>query len=122
MYLKKSVLCLAVSGVLAIGLSACSGSNPLKEKDTKEVASFLIDASKFAEQDLKLPNARGLDYGRCMQGGKLNGVSCESLYELMASFAKTQAAFKEVSAKSLADKAMFARVKGEYNKQAFNSI
>ncbi len=122
---KKIIQGSAIIMVCVLGIMACSSSNPMKKMDKKEVASFLVDASMYAENKLNVKNhenAKGKSYGFCITGNPLAFVNCSDLYSSMMIYAKETQKFKGLSIKHLSDKSFFESIQTEYDIKTYYTI
>ena len=98
-------------------ITACS--NPLYNPNKKETATFLVDASKYAEKQLHIKDA-GYLYRDCMNGKK-DAKTCESVYQKMVKYGKTHE-YKNLSVSDLKDQKIWASLKDDYFDVNFNSL
>ncbi|MHA3320886.1 T4SS-associated protein LvrD [Legionella pneumophila] len=118
-HLLKSSLSLI--GILA--LCACHHKNPLTTHSKADLLKFLLNASANAEKRLHIPiqkDSYGYAYLECMDGKKSSELSCDALYQEIASFAKEQheAGFEHLNFNDLTDHAVFASLAEDYAEYA----
>lgn len=121
--MKKYGLSLIGVALILTTLSACSSDkNPLQTAPEKEAATFLVNASQYAEKQLHSYQAPGGEmYGECMSH-QAKKISCEKLYQYMSEYAKNTAHFNTVTVSNLKDQSTWQRLKASYQREQFNAI
>ena len=113
--IKKPVLLALMATGMAMSLASCSGNNPLKSQDSNDAARFLVSASQHAEVKMGLTtDLGGYYYEECIEG-KRSEKLCNKLYQNMVVYAKTTQAFKSLTVSDLEDKAVFKKLKDDYD-------
>jgi len=122
----KRIGIIIVLAVLA--LIACSRHNPLasnNDQDQEANTRFLLNASKYAEHQLKLPlstsGTSGYVYKECMNNNKKRRT-CVALYKEMLVYAKTKTNYKSLVLSDLTDQKVWQSLKSDYQTMYFNSI
>lgn len=120
MMLKFTMSLLTLSG-LSLSLAACSHHNPLANPDKAKVATFLVKASQYAEQNMKLNlSPGGYVYADCMEDKST--VNCRVLYDNMVDYGQHQPGFKHLTTADLTDKAVWRTHADAYLKVQFNQL
>jgi hypothetical protein len=115
MIVKKTGIVLSV--LAAVALTACSHKNPLQTQPEAEIATFLKQASLYAEQTMNYPPAgAGVMYGACMLHPQQDDPNfCPTLYNHMLDYAKqSEGSFSKITRADLQDKAAFDHIKRTY--------
>lgn len=113
----KKVSVITGIAAAAILVSACH-QNPLTSHDKKKTASFVLDASTYAEK-IAGKNVRGSAYKQCMTENVQN-IDCPKLFNDMATFAKDSTDFKGLTVADLKDKPAFNKIAAIYESTRFN--
>lgn len=106
---------------MTLGLSACTPQkNPLTQVSHKQAATFLVNASNYAEVKLKKHwDDRG--YLQCM-AGKRNETTCKTLYRTMLTYAKTKPTFKGLTLANLNDNTVWQTLMPYYKRIVFETL
>lgn len=106
-------------------LTACH-ENPLpKQEDQELTAQFLVNASSFAEKELKFKSSNDDIWGRAYLDCAVNKVQdvrgCEPLYVEMVAFAKTheEGELADITAADLRDKKFQRHIAPIYKQRLF---
>ena len=121
---KKPFLLYSIAIALMTSfLTGCFHDNPLDNSNKQETASFLVDASKYAEHKLKLSTEGedGYIYRDCMDH-QSKYKYCKSLYGLMVDYAKNHKIFPNVTITDLKNQKIWKGVREEYEIKRFNSV
>jgi len=117
----KKALPLIATCILAASVAACSHQNPLTNPDKHKVGTFLVSASRYSEQQMRLGNELpGTVYADCMAGNAQ--TDCSVLYDNMVAYAKHQPDFQDLTVKDLTDFALWHTNEDAYVKAAFNQL
>jgi hypothetical protein len=122
--MKHMTKMIAMVSLLAT-LTACH-ENPLpKQEDQEMTAQFLVNASSFAEKELKFKSSNDDIWGRAYLDCAVNKVQdvrgCEPLYVEMVAFAKAheEGELAEITVADLSDKEFQRHIVRLYKQRLF---
>jgi hypothetical protein len=116
--MKKITLTVGLTFCL-LGLVACKAKNPLEGKNKERVATFLTDASQYAESKLNAKQFKAKLYEACIKGIDVK-INCNKVYDAMVEFSKKDGRYSGLAKEHLTDKPFYSSIKADYERLAFN--
>ncbi len=122
--MKKTLILIVISAT--ISLTACSHKNPMETQSQEDTARFLIAASIYASDKMKLnlPVAeKSLRYGDCVFNHMIDSSFCPNFYDYMIEYAdKSDSDFSNITIEDLKNREVYRSVEKTYFDTALKNM